>query len=80
MLIVGKNVLRELAKKNEVFDVQCTFQTRSPNCEKRLLAPCYVIRMEQLGYRWTDFDETGYLGFFFRKSLRVLLSINVTDL
>ena len=27
------------------------------------------VRLEQLGYHWTDFDEILYLSFFFRKSV-----------
>ena len=34
------------------------FQARPQICEKRLLvSSCLSVRMEQLGYRWTDFHE-----------------------
>ena len=41
------------------------FQALSQNCEKQLLASCLLVRLsvriEQLGTRWTDFDEILYL-------------------
>jgi hypothetical protein len=49
------------------------FQTRSQNCEKRLLASSYLsvclsvhpsVRMEQFGFHWTDFHEISYLRIF----------------
>jgi hypothetical protein len=40
-------------------DIFSSFQARSQNCEKRLLASsCPSVSMEQLGSQWTDFDET----------------------
>ena len=34
------------------------FWGRLQNCEKRLLASCPSVRMEELDSYWTDFDET----------------------
>ena len=49
------------------------FYARWQNCEKRLLASsCLSVRMEQLGYHWTDFHETWYSRVFFENLLRKL--------
>jgi len=43
----------------------------SQNCEKRLLSSsCPSVRMEQLGFHWTDFYEIWYLSIFFSKIYR----------
>jgi hypothetical protein len=49
--------------------ILCPFLARSQNCEKRLLASCPSVRMEQLGSHRTDFEETWYL-ILFRKSIQ----------
>jgi hypothetical protein len=32
-----------------------------------VISVCPSVRMEQLGFQWTDFDEIWYLSFFFSK-------------
>jgi len=44
------------------------FQASSQNCEKRPLAsPCLCVRMEQLGFHWSDFHKIWFVAF--RKSV-----------
>ena len=55
------------------FVAPLAFQTRSQNCDKRILASsclpvCPSVHMEQLGSHWTDFHEIWYLSIF-RKSV-----------
>jgi hypothetical protein len=42
------------------------------NCEKRLLASCPSVRMQQLCFHWTDFHGIRYVGIF-RKSVEKIL-------
>ena len=54
----------------DFYDPKCgqnwlRFQTRSQNCEKRLLASsCLSDRMKQPGFRWTDCHEIWYFNTF----------------
>jgi hypothetical protein len=34
-----------------------------------VMSACLSVRMGQLGFHWTELDETKYLSFFFRKSV-----------
>jgi hypothetical protein len=44
--------------------------------EKRLLASsCPSVRMEQLGFHWTDFDETWYLRRFRKSVEKIQMSL-----
>ena len=51
------------------------FLARSQNCEKRLLASCPSVRMEQLGSLWTGFDETWYLRLFRKSVEKIQISL-----
>jgi hypothetical protein len=56
------------------------FRRFSQFCEKRLLASScpsvrLSVRMEQLGYQWTDFDKIWYLGFFRKYVEKIKVSL-----
>jgi hypothetical protein len=56
------------------------FYALSQNCWKRLLASsclsvCPSLRMQQLGFHWTDFDKTWYLSFFRKSVEKIKMSL-----
>jgi hypothetical protein len=61
----------------------CIFKARSHNCEKWLLASscacvCPSVRMQQFGFRWTDFCEISYL-IIFRNSVEKIHVSFISD-